>query len=49
MKYSIDTSSLIKGFRELLPYEIVPVLWDRDIPRLVASGELRATEGSSSN
>jgi hypothetical protein len=44
MKYSIDTSSLIEGFRERLAYAIVPQFWNRDLPNLVASGDLRATE-----
>lgn len=44
MRYSIDTSSLIAGFRDRLPYEVFPTFWTRDLPRLVASGELRATE-----
>lgn len=44
MRYSIDTSSLVEGFRERLAYPIVPQFWNRDLPSLVASGELRATE-----
>jgi len=44
MRYSIDTSSLIEGFRERLAYQIVPQFWNRDLPALIASGELRATE-----
>ena len=42
--YSIDSSSLIDGFRETFPYNIVPAFWDRDLPTLINSGALRATE-----
>lgn len=44
MRYSVDTSSLINGFRLHYPYESFPRLWNNDLPSLVASGELRATE-----
>ena len=44
MRYSIDTSSFVEGFRDRLPYEIVPMFWNRDLPSLVDSGDLRATE-----
>jgi hypothetical protein len=44
MRYSVDTSSIVKGFRELFAYEIHPTFWNRDLPALVASGDLRATE-----
>jgi hypothetical protein len=44
VKYSIDTSSLINGFRDNYPYLNFPRLWNEHIPALVASGELRATE-----
>lgn len=44
MRYSIDTSSLINGFRINYPYENFPRLWNEDLPALVASGHLRATE-----
>ena len=40
MKYSIDTSSLINGFRDHYPYLNFPRLWRKDIPALVASGDL---------
>jgi hypothetical protein len=43
MKYSIDTSSFIEGFRERLAYPIVPQFWNRDLPGLVDSGDLRAS------
>lgn len=44
MRYSIDTSSLIAGFRRVLPYDIFPTFWNRDLPSLIDSGDLRATE-----
>jgi hypothetical protein len=44
MRYSIDTSSIIKGFRELFAYDVHPTFWNRDLPSLVESGDLRATE-----
>jgi hypothetical protein len=44
VRYSIDTSSLINGFRIHYPYENFPRLWNRDLPALVAAGDLRATE-----
>jgi hypothetical protein len=44
VRYSIDTSSLIEGFRDLYPYENFPTLWNRHLPSLVRSGDLRATD-----
>jgi Domain of unknown function (DUF4411) len=44
VKYSIDTSSIIQGFRETMPYQLLPQFWNRDLRDLVASGALRATE-----
>jgi hypothetical protein len=44
VRYSIDTSSLINGFRDYYPYLMIPRLWNEDLLELVASGELRATE-----
>jgi hypothetical protein len=44
VNYSVDTSSLINGFRINYPYLNFPRLWNENIPSLVASGELRATE-----
>jgi hypothetical protein len=44
VRNSIDTSSLINGFRIHYPYENFPRLWNRDLPALVAAGDLRATE-----
>ncbi len=44
MRYSLDSSSLIEGFRRIFPYEIVKTFWNRDLPALVASGDVRATE-----
>jgi predicted nucleic acid-binding protein len=44
LRYSIDTSSLIEGFRNLYPYEVFPRLWNDYLPSLVERGELRATD-----
>lgn len=44
MRYSIDTSSLIEGFRNLYPYEVFPKLWNEYLPTLVDRGDLRATD-----
>jgi Domain of unknown function (DUF4411) len=44
VRYSIDTSSLINGFRINYPYLNFPRLWNEHFPSLVASGDLRATE-----
>jgi uncharacterized protein DUF4411 len=44
VRYSIDTSSLINGLRLHYPYESFPRLWNEDLPSLVVSGDLRATE-----
>jgi Domain of unknown function (DUF4411) len=44
VRYSIDTSSLISGFRDRFPYEVIPAFWNRDLPNLVELGDLRATE-----
>lgn len=43
MKYSIDTSSILDGWRRYYPPDVFPALWDR-IDELIASGALRATE-----
>jgi Domain of unknown function (DUF4411) len=44
MRYSLDTSSLIEGYRRIFPYDILPTFWRRDFPKLVESGDVRATE-----
>jgi hypothetical protein len=44
VKYSLDTSSLINGFRLHYPYLSFPRLWNEHLPELVACGDLRATE-----
>jgi hypothetical protein len=44
VRYSLDTSSLINGFRLTYPYLNFPRLWNEHIPGLIASGALRATE-----
>jgi hypothetical protein len=36
--------SFVEGFRERLSYQIVQQFWNRDLPELVDSGELRATD-----
>lgn len=44
MTYSIDTSSLVAAWLERYPPDVLPPLWEKDLPTLIASGELRATE-----
>ncbi len=44
MRYSVDTSSFIEGFRNVLPYDIVPTFWNEDFPAMVESGDVRASE-----
>lgn len=44
MRYSIDTSSLIEGFRTHYPYDVLPSLWNKRLPALTKAGDLRATE-----
>lgn len=43
MKYSVDSSVLIEGWRSQFPPDVVPGLWER-LDELIISGELRATE-----
>jgi hypothetical protein len=43
MKYSIDTSSLVGAWRRAYPPDLLPRLWDHDLPTLIASGDLRAS------
>lgn len=43
MKYSIDTSAILDGWRRYYPREIFPGLWDR-LEALIRAGHLRATE-----
>lgn len=43
MKYSIDTSALLDGWRRYYPPDVFPGLWS-EIDDLIALGELRATE-----
>jgi Domain of unknown function (DUF4411) len=44
MRYSIDSSSLIEGFRRIFPYDIVPTFWNVHLPSLIEDGAVRATE-----
>ena len=43
MKYSIDTSALLEGWRRFYPPDVFPALWEK-LEELIESGELRATE-----
>jgi hypothetical protein len=43
MKYSVDTSILIEGWRRLYPPDVLPSLWDA-LDDLIRSEELRASE-----
>jgi hypothetical protein len=43
VKYSIDTSAILDGWRRYYPREIFPGLWDR-LEALIRAGHLRATE-----
>jgi Domain of unknown function (DUF4411) len=42
--YSIDTSSLVGAWRRSYPPSLLPRLWDKDLPALIASGDLRASQ-----
>jgi len=43
MKYSIDTSAVLDGWRRHYPIEVFPTLWDR-LAELISDGSLQATE-----
>lgn len=43
MRYSIDASILIEGWRRQFPPDVVPGLWE-GLDELIKSGDLRATE-----
>jgi hypothetical protein len=43
MKYSIDTSAILDGWRRYYPPDTFPGLW-RQLETLIARGDLRATE-----
>lgn len=43
MRYSVDASILIEGWRRQFPPDVVPGLWD-GLDELIKSGDLRATE-----
>lgn len=43
MKYSIDTSSILEGWRRHYPLDIFPGLWSQ-LEVLISCGDLRSTE-----
>lgn len=43
MKYSLDTSALLDGWRRYYPPDVFPRLWD-GLDELIESGDLRASE-----
>lgn len=43
MKYSIDTSAILDGWRRYYPPDVMPAFWER-VDILIDSGHLRATE-----
>ncbi len=43
MKYSIDTSAILDGWRRYYPPDVFPALWNR-LEQLVEKGELAASE-----
>ncbi len=43
MRYSIDTSAIIEGWRRLYPPDVFPAVWDH-LDELIDEGNLRATE-----
>lgn len=43
MRYSVDTSALLDGWRRYYPPDVMPGLWSR-LDDLIADGSLRATE-----
>ncbi len=43
MRYSVDASILIEGWRRQFPPDVVPGLWD-GLDELIKAGDLRATE-----
>jgi hypothetical protein len=43
VRYSVDASILIEGWRRQFPPDVVPGLWD-GLDELIKSGDLRATE-----
>lgn len=44
MKYSLDTSAFLDGWLRNYPPETFKTLWDKLIPSLIESGDLRATD-----
>lgn len=43
MKYSIDTSAILDGWRRYYPPDVIPGLWS-ELAELIGKGELIATE-----
>jgi len=43
VKYSIDTSAILDGWRRYYPPDVFPELWEK-LEQLIANGDLRATE-----
>ncbi len=43
MKYSIDTSAILDGWRRYYSPDVFPALWNK-LEQLIESGDLRATE-----
>lgn len=43
MRYSVDTSALLDGWRRYYPPDVMPGLWSR-LDDLISDGSLRATE-----
>lgn len=43
MRYSIDTSSILDGWRRYYPPDVFPKLWEK-LDELINKGELKATE-----
>lgn len=43
MRYSIDTSAILDGWRRYYPPDVIPALWER-LEELVDNGSLRATQ-----
>lgn len=43
MRYSIDTSAILDGWRRYYPPDVFPGIWDR-LDELINDGALRATE-----
>jgi hypothetical protein len=44
LTYSIDTSAIIDGWERYYPPDVLPDLWDKNLPSLIAEGKLVASE-----